>query len=48
MLPLAGGLFDQPGGYLGRMEQILEARSAKETREDAMREGRERLKNLGS
>lgn len=43
MLPLAGGLFDQPGGYMGRMEQILEARDAKEEREREKTEGKARL-----
>lgn len=30
MLPLAGGLLDQPGIYIAKMEQIIEARDEKE------------------
>lgn len=48
MLPLAGGLFDQPGLYLKRMEIILHARQDKEEHERKLEEGKERLKNLGS
>lgn len=43
MLPLAGGLFDQPGIYLAKMEQILEARSEKEAQDDRSQEAKDRL-----
>jgi hypothetical protein len=43
VLPLAGGLFDQPGVYLGKMEQIIEARDEKERLEREKNAGRERL-----
>lgn len=44
MLPLAGGLFDQPGVYLGKMEQIIEARDEKERFDQERAAGTQRLK----
>ena len=31
MLPLAGGLFDQPAGYITRIETVLRASAEQET-----------------
>lgn len=45
MLPLAGGLFDQPASYVGKMEQVIEARNEKERFDRERAAGRERLKN---
>lgn len=43
MLPLAGGLFDQPGSYLGKMEQVIEARDEKERFDQKRTAGRQQL-----
>lgn len=44
MLPLAGGLLDQPGIYIAKMEQIIEARDEKERFDQKRTAGTQRLK----
>lgn len=43
VLPLAGGLFDQPAGYITRMEAVLRATAEHETVADEKRKAEERL-----
>lgn len=44
VLPLAGGLFDQPAGYVTRMESVLRATAEQEAVPSNKQAAEERLK----
>lgn len=46
VLPLAGGLFDQPASYITRMEYVLIATSEQAKAESSAQEAKDRVKEL--